>query len=128
MHFACTITLHDNKERPHQALRQRTPASLWQPPLRQLPKVIEPPWYDADHQVRKVSLTGEIKWCGGLVFIGEALAREPVGIIEIDDGIHPVGVCNRDLGTISCDGRFHRFALPRARLRYTLVSTGTSNE
>ncbi len=105
-----------------------TPASLWQPPLRQIPKVIEPPWYDADHEVCKVRPTGEIKWRGGYVFIGEALAREPVGIIEVDDGIHLVRFYNRDLGTINRDGRFHRFAPPRARLRSAAEPAGTNME
>ena len=52
-----------------------------------------------------------------MIFIGEALAREPVGICEIDDGIHIVRYCGRDLGIIDRAQRFHRFAPPRARLR-----------
>ncbi len=93
-----------------------------------MPKVIEPPWYDANYQVRKVRAKGEIKWRGDYVFISEALAREPVGIIEIDDGVHLVRFCNRDLGTIDRDGRFHRFAAPRARLRSAMQPIPTIKE
>lgn len=108
-----------NDERPHEALGQETPAMHWRRPKRQMPEIIEPPWYDADHQVRMVRRTGEIKWRGALIFIGEALAREPIGLCEIDDGVQLVRFCGRDLGVIDRDKRFHRFAQPRARLRKT---------
>lgn len=109
--------LHYNNERPHEALGQVPPATMWQAPSRQMPARLIEPWYDADHEVRKVRTRGEIKWRGGLIFISEALAGEPVGITEIDDGLHLVRFCQRDLGTIDPGGRFHRFAPPRARLR-----------
>jgi transposase InsO family protein len=106
-----------NEERPHEALGQTPPACHWQPPRRTLPPRIEEPWYDADHQVRRVRIDGTIKWRGELIFIGEALAREAVGIIEHERGGHLVRFCGRDLGLIDEAGRFHRFAPPRARLR-----------
>jgi len=119
---------HYNEERPHEALDQTPPAAHWRPSDRQMPVRIEAPWYDADHAVRKVRPTGEIKWRGKLVFIGEALAREPVGIAEIDDGIHVVRFCGRDLGTIDRAVRFRRFAPPRARLRKAAKPNGTEQE
>lgn len=109
-----------NEERPHEALGQTMPATHWHLPTRQMPKIIAPPWYDADHHVRIVRPTGEIKWRGRLIFIGEALAREPVGLLEVDDGVHAVRFCGRDLGTIDRAQRFHRLAPPRARLRNTV--------
>ena len=111
-----------NEERPHEALGQTTPAMHWHPPSRAMPQVIMPPWYDADYQVRKVRREGTIKWQGQLIFIGEALAREPVGLKEIEDGIHVVRFCGRDLGLIDRAQRFHRYAPPRARLRRTVKS------
>lgn len=119
---------HYNEERPHEALGQMPPATHWRPSERAMPERIEAPWYDADHEVRKVRSTGEIKWRGKLVFIGEALAREPVGIAEIDNGIHVVRFCGRDLGTINRDVRFRRFAPPRARLRKAAKPDGTEQE
>src|SRR5215475_6088815 len=61
---------HYNEERPHEALEQTAPARHWQPPARTLPTRLEDPWYDADHQVRRVRWNGAIKWCGEEVFIG----------------------------------------------------------
>jgi len=108
---------HYNEERPHEALGQKPPVSRWSPPRRAMPAVVEEPWYDADHEVRRVRRSGEIKWRGEHIFIGEALARETVGLAEIDLGFYIVRFCGRDLGLIDRDSRFHRFAPPRARLR-----------
>src|SRR6202022_450835 len=49
-----------NCERPHQALGQLTPAALYQPSARRWPARLEDPWYDADHQVRRVRREGAI--------------------------------------------------------------------
>jgi transposase InsO family protein len=106
-----------NEERPHEALDQATPASRWHPPRRAMPSKPDAPWYDPDHEVRQVRHDGTIKWRGEHVFIGEALARETVGLSEQDRGGHIVRFCGRDLGLIDSAGRFHRFAPPRARLR-----------
>jgi hypothetical protein len=108
---------HYNEERPHEALGQTTPAKYWQPSARLLPKRIEDPWYDADHEVRRVRPVGSIKWNGDEVFIGEALAGELVGLAELENGSHIVRFCTRDLGVIDRNMRFLRFAPPRARLR-----------
>lgn len=108
---------HYNEERPHEAIGQATPASLWQPPSRTLPGRLDEVWYDADHRVRRVRHTGEIKWRGEHVFIGEALVGELVGIAEIDDGVHIVRFASRDVGLLDRHGRFLRCAPPRARLR-----------
>jgi len=108
---------HYNSERPHEALGQTPPAAHWQPSTRPLPQRLADPWYDADHQVRRVRPTGQIKWRGEMVFIGEALAGELVGITEHEAGCHVVRFCRHDLGAIDRLGRFRRFAPPRARLR-----------
>ena len=106
-----------NEERPHEALGQTPPGRHWQPSARALPRRLAEPWYDADHEVRRVRPPGTIKWRGEPVFIGEALAGELVGLAELDHGGHIVRFCGRDLGVIDGDLRFLRFAPPRARLR-----------
>ena len=108
---------HYNEERPHEALGQTPPAAHWKPSPRPFTHRREEPWYDADHEVRSVRPAGWIKWRGEMVFIGEALAGELVGLAELENGNHIVRFCGRDLGVVGRDHRFHRFAPPRARLR-----------
>ena len=110
---------HYNEERPHEALGQRPPADLYAASPRAMPGRIDDPWYDADHQVRRVRATGQIKWRGEFAFIGEALAGELVGLAELDEGDHVVGFCGHDLGLIDRRGVFRRFAPPRTGLRKT---------
>jgi transposase InsO family protein len=108
---------HFNEERPHEALDMARPSQVWSPPTRALPDRLDDPWYDADHQVRRVKHTGAIKWRNEEVFIGEALAGELVGLGEHETGAHIVRFCGRDLGVIDREGRFVRFAPPRAKVR-----------
>jgi len=104
-----------NDERPHESLDQTPPAKLWRPSDRPMPRKVVDPWYDADHEVRRVRTSGDIKWRGGHVFIGEALAGEVVGIAECDEGRYVVNFADHALGMIDPAKIFHRFAPPRAR-------------
>ena len=52
---------HYNEERPHEALGQLPPRSRWEPSPRPFPEHPDEPWYDADHQVRRVRPDGDIK-------------------------------------------------------------------
>lgn len=108
---------HYNAERPHEALGQRPPAEVYAPSPRAFPDRIEDPWYDADHQVRRVRNSGEIRWKNEFVFIREALIGELVGIAELETGDHVVRFCDLDIGLIDRRGRFTRFAPPREGLR-----------
>ena len=108
---------HYNEERPHEALGQRLPADLYAPSPRAMPERLEDPWYDADHQVRRVGTRGEIKWRGEFAFISEAINGELVGLAELENGDHVVRFCGRDLGLLDRSGVFRRFAPPRTGLR-----------
>jgi transposase InsO family protein len=107
---------HYNEERPHEALGQRAPAELYAGSARPMPARIEEPWYDADHQVRRVRSSGEIMWKGDRVFISEALVGELVGVAELETGDHVVRFCDLDIGLIDACGRFGRFAPRRDAL------------
>jgi transposase InsO family protein len=107
---------HYNEQRPHEALGQRPPHEVYTPSQRAMPDRVAEPWYDADHQVRRVRPPGTIKWKGGQIFISEALVGELVGIAELDTRNHVVRFCSRDIGLLDRDGRFRRFAPPRAGL------------
>jgi transposase InsO family protein len=108
---------HYNEERPHEALGQQPPADLYAPSPRPMPDRLEEPWYDADHEVRRVRNSGEIQWRGELVFVSLALVGQLVGIAELETGDHIVRFCDLDIGLINRRRRFIRFAPPRPGLR-----------
>jgi len=89
-----------NSERPHEALGQRTPASVYRPSPRSYPERIDDPSYASDVAVRRVRSNGQIKWAGELIFVGEALIGEPVGIVETEAGDWLVRFAEVELGYI----------------------------
>jgi putative transposase len=97
-----------NEERPHEALGQVTPGSVYQPPSRNWSGRLREPEYGSDHLVRRVRQNGEIKWQGGLLFLGEALIGEPVGLVEADNDRWTVSYGPIELGTITEAGKFAR--------------------
>jgi putative transposase len=96
-----------NEVRPHEALNQTPPTRSYQVSPRPYPARLEDPWYDATHQVRRVTQNGQIKWQGDLVFISEAMRREAVGLAETDRGDWLVRFMHVELGRI--DRRTRRF-------------------
>jgi len=89
-----------NTKRPHEALGQEPPAWHYTPSPRQYPDRLLEPWYDADHEVRKVRSAGEIKWRGERLFLSECLAGQLVGIREIGSGDWLVCFFHHRLGVI----------------------------
>lgn len=75
-----------NTERPHQALGQCPPASLYVPSSRSYPARLVDPCYPSDFVVRRVRSNGQVKWRGELIFIGEALTGEAIGLTENASG------------------------------------------
>ena len=103
-----------NEERPHEALGQVPPATIWKPSPRAYPSRIEDPVYRPDHAVRRVRSNGEIKWGGELVFISEALTGELVGVAETEVGDWIVRFIDVELGIIDRRTRkLRRFTAPR---------------
>ena len=103
-----------NEERPHEALGQRTPASVYRPSPRKMPDHLPEPVYPAEAAVRKVRSNGEIKWRGDLIAISTALVGEAVAVEETEDGQWLVRFYDVPLGTIDPDKRKLRsLAVPR---------------
>jgi len=75
-----------NTERPHQALGQVPPATLYVPSSRSYPGRVEGPSYPETAAVRRVRHNGEIKWHGELLFVSSALAGELVAVSETEHG------------------------------------------
>jgi len=90
-----------NQERPHEALDQETPASIYEPSGREMPNKIPPLEYPDRFEVRYVSANGGIRWNNGWVNVSVVCAGEYVGFEEIDDGLWNVYFGPMKLG------RFH---------------------
>lgn len=89
-----------NDERPHEALGQVPPATVYKPSPRAFDGVLRSPDYDTDAEVRRVRTKGGVKWRGEEIFISEALAGEPVGLFPIGDDVWLVKYGLLVLGTM----------------------------
>lgn len=76
-----------NCERPHEALDQQTPASVYMPSPREMPSKLPPLVYPDRFEVRYVSANGGIRWKSDWVNVSIVCAGEYVGLEEIGDGI-----------------------------------------
>ena len=74
-----------NAERPHEALGDCTPDSLWVPSPRRYPEGRLTPHYPGHVEVRRVSRGGTIQWRGDLIFLSEVLRGEDVALEEVAD-------------------------------------------
>lgn len=79
-----------NEERPHEALGQDTPASVYRPSPRTLPRTLAPLEYPGHFEVRLVSRNSGIRWKKHWVCVTHTLAGEYVGLEEVDDGFWDV--------------------------------------
>lgn len=89
-----------NYERPHEALGQVTPASLYTKSKVPYTGPLDP-IYPEFYVHRRVRTTGEIRWAGGLRFIGEAFVGQTLGLFQISPGKHRVYFHLRLLGEIN---------------------------
>ncbi len=76
-----------NNERPHEALEQRTPASVYRCSLREYPAKIPLVEYDNNTLVRHVHTNGCMKWKGDLIYISENLIGEEIGLRKVSDHV-----------------------------------------
>jgi len=79
-----------NHERPHEALDNRTPATLYCPSPRPLPRRLPPLAYPGHFEVRRVYGNGCLSWRGEILFLSDAFIGEDVGFEEVDDGLWTV--------------------------------------
>lgn len=96
-----------NTERPHEALGQKTPDSIYLPSGRMLPRKVPEVEYESFTTVRQVRSNGCIKWRGDFVYVSQALAGEPVGLKQINESewemrfsFHKLGVLNERIGKV----------------------------
>lgn len=79
-----------NEIRPHEALQYRTPASRYSPSPRKYPSRLPELEYPPGAMLRRISQQGSLKWKTERTFVSEVLAREYVGLVEVDDGLFEV--------------------------------------
>ena len=74
-----------NEERPHEALRGATPASVYCPSPRVFPESLSDPEYPEVFEIRRVKSNGILNFAGGQVILSPVITREAVGIEEVED-------------------------------------------
>ena len=79
-----------NHDRPHEALGQETPASLYTPSSRTLPARLSPLEYPGHFETRLVSRNSGIRWKKQWVCVTHTLAGEYGGLEEVGDGLWDV--------------------------------------
>ena len=76
-----------NEERPHEALNDAPPASVYQRSRREWPRRLPPVEYPGHFEVRRVSASGVLSWRNHSLYLTEVLGGEQIGLEEVDDGI-----------------------------------------
>jgi hypothetical protein len=74
-----------NQVRPHEALDMETPASVYEPSLREYPARVPEPEYPSTMLVRSVKHHGVFRWKKHEVFLSEVLWAEQIGLLPVDD-------------------------------------------
>jgi putative transposase len=92
--------LYYNTDRPHEALGQVTPASLYYRSSRPYPARLAELRYPAEFEVRRVLSNGMIKWHGRSIYISQTLSGERIGLDTSADGGWPAYFATGRLGVI----------------------------
>ena len=89
-----------NQERPHEALGQKPPASVYAPSLRDYPERLPQQNYPEDWQKRTVRQGGRIRWKGYEVNVTRSLFGQTIGLKPVGDGLWAVYFEKLELGTL----------------------------
>jgi putative transposase len=113
-----------NTERPHEALGQKTPSSLYVPSERRMPKRLQHYDYPYHFEVRRVSRNSGIRWKARWVQVSVTLAEEYIGFEEVEDGIHNVYFCELLIGRFVERTMKIEDVIKRVPMRQTIVECG----
>ena len=89
-----------NNERPHEALGQKLPASVYRPSNRPYPLRVPEVEYDGDVAVKRIKRSGEMYWKGKWIYVSQVLANEPIALQQVDDYIWEVRFSSFPLGML----------------------------
>lgn len=82
----CEFQEYYNFERPHEALNQKTPGSLYLPSNRIWAGKLRSPEYENEYQIGWVKSCGKMSWKGKEIYIGRTLSNEEIGLKVNDKG------------------------------------------
>jgi transposase InsO family protein len=89
-----------NEERPHEALRQRPPGSVYVRSRREFPSRLRAPEYPPWYEVHTAGPWGNVRFRGTSYFQCSPLENERVGFVEVEEGCFEVYFCKLLLGRI----------------------------
>lgn len=104
-----------NQARPHEALGQRVPASLYVPAAVSYTGKIAEPEYPSHWPVRKVDDGGQMRWMSQKIFVSHALTGKHLGWEPVEEGAWKIWFYKHWLGTWEQAGQ--RFWRPAALAR-----------
>ncbi len=89
-----------NNERPHEALKQKPPASVYRKSLKNYPDRLPDIEYDNHTIVRYVHPNGRITWSGIDIYVSQSLAGEHIGFKPIGDSLWQISLGDYILGLL----------------------------
>ena len=89
-----------NEHRPHEALRQKTPADVYTPSTRRLLGAVKLPVYPASWTTRMVGGPGRISVRGNLYHVGAGLIGHKLGLEPLGDSRVRLWLYEYDLGEL----------------------------
>jgi putative transposase len=89
-----------NDHRPHEALGQRPPSSVYVESRRSFSGKLREPEYPSDFEIVVPNSAGSASFRHNWIFISQALRHERVGIVEVEESCFAVYFCDRLLGYI----------------------------
>jgi putative transposase len=112
-----------NDLRPHEGIGLRTPASRYALSRRTMPNELQTPTYPETMTTRRIDDAGRLQFRGHHVMLTRALARECVGLEDLDNGLSDIYFGPLRLGAVCIQGKelvLNQGATRRIRAAVTL--------
>jgi len=106
-----------NELRPHEALGQQTPASVYQPSARPFPARLPEPEYPDTMRVLSVRRQGHFRWQHHDVLLSRVLWGERVGLLPVDERWYTIYFAQFPLARFDSQ-RLRMLPLPKAKSFY----------
>jgi putative transposase len=100
-----------NTERPHQALKGKSPAEVYHKSETKYDPILEELLYPRGFKARKVNDRGVMSFGGRRYFIGNPFAGYSIGICVKKDGVLEVWFASRMLGTLDVETGLINFTM-----------------